>query len=75
MRGWIAISLADVAVLFIQHGIVDMLELLGLICFGIAARVVFPSDACEPFCGAFFQESVIPILRACFAGSRRGVGT
>ena len=75
MCGGVAIALADVAVLFVQHGVVNVLELLGLVSFGVAARVVFPGDACEPFGGTFFQESVVPILRACFAGSRRGVGT
>ena len=75
MRGGVAVPLADVAVLFVQHGIVDMLELFGFVCLGVASRVVFPGNACETFGGTFFQEGIVPVFRACLAGGRRRVLT
>ena len=75
MGSRVAFTLADVAVLLIQHRVVNVLELLGFVRLGIAARVVFSGNACEPFGGTFLQESEVPFLRACLALGRRRVGT
>ena len=65
----VAVALAHVTVLLVQHGVVDVLELLRFVCLGIAARVRLSGDTCEFFGRKLPQESVVPVLSASFAGS------
>ena len=71
----IAVAFACATVLFVQHRVVNVLVLFRLVGFRVTARVRLAGYGGKSFCRTFFQQRIIPVLCAGFAGTGRRIAS